>query len=62
MEDITRDIAAVLSKFSFGKNFEAAVDKAKELGMDLRAPQWFSDTRFAGFAYTVFHNFLETTR
>ena len=59
IDDICRDIAAVLSKFSFGKAFEAAVDKARELGVDLKSPLWFSDTRFAAFAYTVFKNFLD---
>ena len=59
MEDIAKDIAAVLNKFSFGKNFENAIDKAAAMGVDLKAPQWFSDTRFAAFAHTVFRNFLD---
>ena len=56
IDDIAADIAAVLCKFSFGKLFEAAIEKAHDLGIDLKAPQWFSDTRFAAYAYTVFNN------
>ncbi|KAJ8041006.1 hypothetical protein HOLleu_15484 [Holothuria leucospilota] len=58
-DEISKDIAAVLNKFSFGKTFESALDKAHLLGVDLKAPLWFSETRFAAFAYTVFQNFVD---
>ena len=25
----------------------------------MKSPKWFSDTRFAAYAYRVFHNFLD---
>ena len=59
MEDLIKTIAAVLNKFQFGKSFEAAIEKAAALGVDLKAPQWFSDTRFASFAHIVFRNFMD---
>lgn len=59
IDDICKDIAAVLSKFSFGKTFEEAIAKASELGLAFKAPQWFSDTRFAAYAHGVFRNFID---
>ena len=58
IENICKDIAAVLQKFAYGKTFEAAIDKAAELGVDLKAPLWFSETRFATYAHLVFKNFV----
>ena len=57
--DVCSDIGAILSKFSFGKNFEEAINKAHKLNIDFKAPLWFSDTRFAPYAHTVFNNFLQ---
>ncbi len=58
IDGICSDISAVLNKFAFGKTFEAALEKAHELGIDMKAPLWFSDTRFAAFAHMVFNNFI----
>ena len=38
VDSICKDIGAVLSKFQLGKNFEAALDKTHNLGVDLKAP------------------------
>lgn len=59
IDETCRDIAAILSKFSFGKTFEEAIDKAAALGIDFKAPRWFSETRFAAYAHGVFGNFVE---
>ena len=59
IDGICSDIAAVLGKFAFGKTFEKALEKAHELGIDMKAPLWFSDTRFAAFAHLVFKNFMD---
>ena len=59
IDSICKDIGAVLSKFQFGKNFEAALDMAHNLGVDLKAPTWFSETRFASYAHKVFKNFSD---
>ncbi len=58
VDDVCKDIGAVLSKFKFGKTFEAAIHEAARLHIDFRALLWFSETRFATYAYTVFRNFL----
>ena len=57
VDSICKDIGVVLSKFRFGKNFEAALDMAHNLGIDLKAPTWFSETRFASYAHNVFKKF-----
>ena len=59
VDSICKDISAVLSKFQFGKNFEAALDMAHNLGVDLKAPTWFSETRFASYAHNVLKNFSD---
>ena len=59
VDSICKDIGAVLSKFQLGKNFEASLDMAHNLGVDLRAPTWFSETRFASYAHNVFKNFSD---
>ena len=59
IETICKDVAAVLHKFAYGKTFEAAIDKADELGIDMKAPLWFSETRFAAYAHLVFRNFTD---
>ena len=59
VDSICKDIGAVLSKFQFGKNFEAALDMAHNLGVDLKAPTWFSETRFASYVHNVFKNFSD---
>ena len=56
VDSICKDIGAVPSKFQFGKNFEAALDIAHNLDVDLKAPTWFSETRFASYAHNVFKN------
>lgn len=58
IEETCKDIGAILAKFSFGKTFEQAIDKASDLGLDFKAPLWFSETRFAAYAHTVFANFI----
>ena len=62
IDEISKDIASVLSKFSFGKTFEAAITRATQLGIDFKAPLWFSDTRFAAYAHSVFDNFASNYR
>ena len=57
--DVCKDIAAILTKFSFGKNFEALLNMAHNLGVDLKAPLWFSEMRFAAYAHRVFQNFVD---
>lgn len=59
IDELCKDIASVLGKFSFGKTFESAIIKASELGIDFKAPLWFSDTRFAAYAHSVFKNFAD---
>ena len=59
VDSICKDIGAALSKFQFGNNFEAALDMAHNLGIDLKAPTWFSETRFASYAHNVFKNFSD---
>ena len=59
IESICKDIGAVLHKFAYGKTYEAAIEKANELGIDLKAPLWFSETRFAAYAHNVFKNFID---
>ncbi|KAJ8042147.1 hypothetical protein HOLleu_13139 [Holothuria leucospilota] len=59
IDDIYKHIAAVLSKFSFGKTFEEAIAKASQLGLAFKAPHWFSDTRFAAYAHGMFRNFID---
>lgn len=43
-EDVTNPIADVLRMFSFGKLFEKLLETAAKLELNIRAPQWFSDT------------------
>ena len=59
IEETCNSISAILSKFSFGKTFEEAIDKARELDLEFKAPLWFSETRFAAYAHLVFKNFIE---
>ena len=59
IEDMCTVISSINSKFSYGKHYEHALDFADEHGLDLKAPKWFSDTRFAAYAYRVFYHFLE---
>ena len=44
IEEVCKDMSNILTKFSYWKLFEAALDKASELGVDLMAPLWFSAT------------------
>lgn len=59
IHETCNSISAILSKFSFGKTFEQAIDKARELQLDFKAPLWFSETRFAAYAHGVLKNFIE---
>ncbi|XP_071841669.1 uncharacterized protein [Apostichopus japonicus] len=59
IDETCNSISAILSKFSFSKTFEQAIDKARELQLDFKAPLWFSETRFAAYAHGVFENFIE---
>lgn len=59
IEDVCKDMADILSKFAYGKLFEAALDKAREMDIDLKAPLWFSNTRFAAYAHNVFQHFVD---
>ena len=57
VDSLCKDIGTVLSKFQCGKNCEAALDMAHNLGVDLKAPSRLSETRFASYAHKVFKNF-----
>ena len=58
IEAICKDIAAILGKFSFGKNFEAALDMAHELGIDPQSPAVVFRNAFCGLCAQGFPKFL----
>ena len=45
IEETCNSISAILSKFSFGKTFEEAIDKARELDLDFKAPHHYGLVR-----------------
>lgn len=55
-------IAGMLSAFAYGKGYEVLVALSEELGVDLRDPQKFCDTRFCASEFKVFNNFLHNFR
>ena len=59
IDEVRNDIAAVLAKFSFGKTFEEAMDKAAELDIRLQSPALVQRHLLRCHAHGVFRNFID---
>ena len=55
-EDISSITSSVNSRFSYGKQYETALDYVEEQRLDIKALKWCSYTQYADYAYRVFQN------